>query len=416
MKQFAKWKYAFIIGSRNFMRGSHRSVLSVFIISMGVVGIIVSISFIERVFKGVRESTINSQTGHIQLVHKGFLENRTSDPYSYLIDNYDEVKKALHNLHHIRVITKRQEFSGIVGNGQNSTIFSGVGVEQQSDGLISTFDRIVSGEDLADFDDSCGTIGVGLARSLHIKTGQQLMVMSMMGNGAINAVDMQVRGLLESDVVEYNDRILKMPFSLSQKLLNTQSVSRIVLLLDDTDKTFDVKNKIVNLVQANNWNFDVLDWNFLNPSYNKIVLLYKRIFGFISITIALLITLSVSNTIMMNFMERKRECGLMRAIGANKGFILRVFWIESTFYGIVGSFVGVVCSLSLFWVINSAFGGIQMSAPPGSSRPVTFILHGSTPEALIVCCVTVILTLISSFVVINKIGNMNIVNAIRSSK
>jgi predicted lysophospholipase L1 biosynthesis ABC-type transport system permease subunit len=84
------------------------------------------------------------------------------------------------------------------------------------------------------------------------------------------------------------------------------------------------------------------------------------------ISLSLLVCLvGISNAMLMSVMERFREIGTMKCLGALDSFILKLFFLESLFLGAAGSLAGALLgefvTLLLLW---RRFGGAAMSAMP----------------------------------------------------
>ena len=71
---------------RNVFRHRVRSAATLAAISMGVAGLILAGGFVQDIFIQLGEAVIHSQSGHIQIVRKGYRAGRTRSPESYLID------------------------------------------------------------------------------------------------------------------------------------------------------------------------------------------------------------------------------------------------------------------------------------------------------------------------------------------
>lgn len=67
--------------------------------------------------------------------------------------------------------------------------------------------------------------------------------------------------------------------------------------------------------------------------------------------------IGVMNTMYTSVLERRREIGIMKAIGATRGDILNIFLIESAIIGLVGGVVGMGIGLGLAKLVE--FGAIQ---------------------------------------------------------
>ncbi|HDJ26002.1 MAG TPA: ABC transporter permease, partial [Candidatus Bathyarchaeota archaeon] len=72
------------------------------------------------------------------------------------------------------------------------------------------------------------------------------------------------------------------------------------------------------------------------------------VLGIIAVIVA---SLGVFNTMTTNVRERVKEIGIMKAIGATSGTVLKLFWSEAILMGIIGSFLGVLAGWGAAWVI-----------------------------------------------------------------
>lgn len=76
--------------------------------------------------------------------------------------------------------------------------------------------------------------------------------------------------------------------------------------------------------------------------FKKLFLLFDMALGIVG-TIALIVaTLGITNTMIMSIMERYREIGIMKALGASDDDVRKIFFVESAVIGFVGGVVGIV--------------------------------------------------------------------------
>src|SRR3989442_795364 len=113
---------------RNVFRNRRRTLITLAAMGFGAAAIIVFGGFVHSIYYGVRESTIRSQVGHIQMYRKGYSEKGNLAPFDYLIADYPALRDELRRLPHVKTVTARLGFSGLVSTGDTTTAFVGSGV------------------------------------------------------------------------------------------------------------------------------------------------------------------------------------------------------------------------------------------------------------------------------------------------
>ena len=73
---------------------------------------------------------------------------------------------------------------------------------------------------------------------------------------------------------------------------------------------------------------EIKEWVELAPFYVKAKKMFEFIFVFVFIIVLTVSVMSVINTLGMSIMERTQEIGTMRALGAQRGFVWRMFMVE----------------------------------------------------------------------------------------
>src|SRR6266566_2620754 len=112
---------------RNVFRNRRRTLITLAAMGFGAAAIIVFGGFVHSIYYGVRESTIRSQVGHIQIYRKGYSEKGNLAPFDYLIADYPALRDELRRLPHVKTVTARLGFSGLVSTGDTTTAFVGSG-------------------------------------------------------------------------------------------------------------------------------------------------------------------------------------------------------------------------------------------------------------------------------------------------
>jgi len=361
-------RYAFA----NLFRQKRRSLVTLSSIVLGGVAIFVFGGFVDYSFWALREQTIRTNLGHVQLYKQGYLASGEATPLNYGIDDYQGIRRILLDdpvlQPLIKTVTGQLEYTGIVSNYDSgvSTFYTAVGIEPESALLLGSLDRIVLGSDLSRIDETGATIGAGLARGLAAGYDDYLDMLAVNPSGGQNAMSVHVRGILQSGIKDYDDRMLKMPLKTAQMLLDTEEVSKIIVLLADTAHTQQARARIDELIAAHDWPLESVHWSELATFYHQVVNLFNGIFFFIKAIVSTIVVFMISNTMMTNVLERTREIGALRAIGLTRREVSRLFLLEGVVMGVVGALVSIAVGIVIAEIIN--LHGVPMPPAPGYSN------------------------------------------------
>ena len=95
--------------------------------------------------------------------------------------------------------------------------------------------------------------------------------------------------------------------------------------------------------------FSILDATRSLRQFFAILDLFLGIFGSLALAVA---SIGIVNTLVMAILERRREIGIMKAIGASDGDVKRLFFAEAGAMGALGGVVGVVLGWLIGHLIN----------------------------------------------------------------
>jgi putative ABC transport system permease protein len=352
---------------RNIFRNRLRTALTLAAIVSGVVAIIISGGFVEDVFVQLREATIHSRIGHLQIYRKGFLEFGKREPAHYLIADAKPLTQAVASLPHVKDVMTRLNFSGLANNGRADLPILGEGIEPDKEARLGSATTIVAGRQLKDSDLNGVIIGEGVAAALHLKPGDIVTLMVNTPEGALNTLEFEIVGVFRTFFKEYDDRAVRIPMGAAQELLYTGAVHGIVVSLDDSMATDEVLASINRKLGTKD--YEVKPWYQLADFYEKTVALYRRQFGALQFIIMVMLVLSVASTVNMAVYERTGEFGTMLAIGQRRKQVFKLVMLEYTLLGLLGSFIGLVLGGGIATAISGV--GIAMPPPPGSNADYT---------------------------------------------
>jgi putative ABC transport system permease protein len=407
----ANLKQDSVLALRNLWRSPTRSGLALLTIVGGIVAYVLAAGFIDWVLLAMRDHQIYAQLGHFQISREGFEEKGGADPYRFLVAPNAALDSLLRRPE-IVAVAPRLALSGLISHGDKTIGFLAEGVDPVREEPISRRMDIRSGHNLQAADEKGVLLGEGLATALEAKVGDRIVLLTKSIKGSQNAIESVVAGTFSTSVKAYDDAFLRLPIKAAQQLVRTDSATTFVGVLHDTDATDKVIADLKPALKA--MGLSISAWHERADFYRKTVALFSKQVGVIRFIIALIIVLSVTNTLSMSVAERTSEIGTSLAIGSRRSDVLRMFLTEGVVLGIVGGILGLCLGALLATIISSV--GIPMPAPPGMAHGYVGQIRFSWPVALDAFLLAGITTLIASVLPAWRASRMNIVDALRQGR
>ncbi len=399
-----KWlKFAVL----NTLRNRRRSLVTVSIAALGTAAILVAAGFALSTYQGLSEMAARS-TGHL-IIGKPDQFNKDEDiPLQHGLDNAGELRSRLLADPQVRQILPRVEFSGLISNGEKSTVMLATGIDPDSEFAVKgPFLTVTAGDVLASGSKEAEVmLGEGLAKSLKAKPGSSLTLLASTTEGALNAMDVRVKGIFSTGVPDMDRRLVYTDIATAQKLLNTQKVSTLGVFLSRMDMTDAARQRFA----AANPALTVQTWLDQAYFYKSVKDLYNRIFGALGLIIGLIVVFVVTNAMAMAIIERTREIGTLRAMGTLPRQLLRTLGLEGMVLGGVGAIAGalVATAVTVFLLVVP----VEMPPPPGQSKGYPLIITFDLTVYLVTMLTMVTLTVLASVWVARKTVNMPVVDAL----
>ena len=401
-----------MLAFRNVVRQRRRSGLAIVAVSFGIVALLLSSGFIESTLDGMREATIASRLGHIQISRPGYFQVGQAESFAYLLPQVSEDKATIEQLPGVKIIGARIGFGGLISHGESTISFIGEGVEPHKESLLYSALFIARGKPLSASDPKGIIMGLGLAANLGVEVGDQVILMANTRAGGVNAVECRILGLFSTVSKAYDDAAVRMPISTARDLLRVSGSHVWVLLLDKTEDTQAVLGSLRSSFSGNS--LDFVPWSDLADFYNKTAALFRKQVGVIEVIIAMIIILSISNTLMMNVVERTGEIGTAMAVGVTRAKIMRLFLLEGLMLGVAGGAIGLGLGSLAAYVISMI--GIPMPPPPGMARGYTGEILVNAKLLLNAFLLAAGTTLLASLYPAWKASRMVIVDALRFNR
>ena len=320
-------------------------------IALGVATLIIVMS----VMNGFRHELLGrilGINGHIGIM----------SPLGYPFNNYKEAIKDLAELKHVQIVVPMIENQLLVSAGKaaEGAMIRGVSAEVLQKKPI--LQKALKKTDLNDFHDDNIIMGVRLATKMGVVPGDKVTLISP--NGKVTAFgtvprmkSYQVIGTFEVGMYEYDSSFIFMPLEAAQKYFGLKdAVTHIDVTLDDENMLVPVRKMIEESVGAGAY---VYDWKQTNAAFFNAIDVERNVMFIILTLIILVAAFNIITGLIMLVKDKGRDIAVLRTMGASKGMIMRIFFMEGAFIGVVGTALGLILGLLFCYNIESIRQGLQ---------------------------------------------------------
>lgn len=397
---------------RNLFRQRGRTAMTLASIIFGVVGLILSGGFVEDVFIQLREATIHSRLGHIQVYKEGYLANWTKEPGNYLIESPASLQESIRAISGVKETLQRVNFFGLINNGKTDLPIIGEGVEPDKEAAeFGDFFFVIEGRQLKSHEQYKILLGEGVAKSLNLPVGSFLTLLANMPEGGLNSLEFEVVGIFRTFSKDFDARAIRISLPDAQELLAAAGAHAVVVSLADTLTTDEIAATLKSALADQN--VEVKTWFELDDFYRNTVGLYQAQLGVLQFIILLVVLLSVANSVNMTAYERVGEFGTLKALGNRDSDISKLIILENCLLGLFGATAGVLLGTFLAWGISAI--GIPMPPPPNSNAGYTAYIR-IVPSVLAVSFfIGLLATVLSSLMAARGAARVPVVDALRQN-
>jgi putative ABC transport system permease protein len=392
--------------ARNTLRNRRRSAVTATIAALGTAAILLAGGFALFTYESLAQAAART-TGHLIVARAEQFSRDEDTPLQHGLDDAAGLRERLLADPAVRQVLPRVEFTGLISNGEKSTVMMAAGIDPDAEFAVKgPFLTVQQGQVLTSGQTLQVMLGEGLARSLKVAPGSGLTLMASTTEGVLNALDVTVAGVFSTGIPDVDKRLVYTDLATAQKLLVTQRVSSLGVFLDRMESTAPVQARLQAAMPA----LQVQTWLDQAMFYRSVKDLYNRIFGALGLIIGVIVVFVVTNAMAMAIIERTREVGTLRALGTLPGQLVRSFALEGLLLGGAGAGVGVLLALGVTGAL--LVFPVQMPPPPG--RSAGYPLQITADAGLIAGTVLAMLLLstLASAVVARRTVNRPVVDAL----
>ena len=362
----------------SFLReGRVQSLMITLGVAIGVAVIIFITALIQGLQINLIESTLGSQA-HIRLVSPdeiNLIAPPADDTLQLIqedrrpqrlrsINNWQQITDTLDQLPLLTAVSPNVSGPGFVRRGEalESVILVGTDLNQYQK-IIPLDEYLVSGELRVGADNVL--IGSELAKNLGVQVGSKLRLDTAQDSSANSTINssrgnttnaigndsavVNIAGIFELGVRELDARYVYLDLKQAQSLLSLPGgITVIDLTVKDIFEAEEIAAQVGRLtsLQAESWietNAQLLRGLTAQSLSSNMIVIFVAISG----------AFGIASVLSVSVVQRTREIGILRAMGATRQQILRIFLVQGAIYGLLGSVVGSGVSYILVWSFNT---------------------------------------------------------------
>ena len=359
---------------RNLLRNRRRTIITQIGIVTGVVVIIFVGGLLQNMSGQWADSLITRSLGHIQIINKEYREKLTSNPLHLTMTDADSIPQILAAIPEIEAFTPQLSFGGLIGKDDRSTTFFGTGiVPEKIKRVLPAIDKmLVEGRLPESGEVITGVVGQGLAKNLGIKTGDILLLVSNTISGQMNAVDLEVTGIVKTGEEVVDQSMVITTLANVQMLLDMEGrYSEYLIRLKNPKRLSPTIKILQSKLDAKKSRLKAYSWYELSGEFASVNGMFDGLSTIIGLIILFLVGIGIVNTMTMSVFERTKEIGTIMAIGTQRRQVMYIFILEGLMTGLVGAIIGVVIGS----VITIICGNIGIPLPPPPGQTTKLVLY-----------------------------------------
>ena len=354
---------AFFYAIRNMKNSSLRSWLTILGVVIGVIALVVITSVSEGVQRDINDQ-LSAFGPNMLFVVPMALGGGSSSQISFTTTSgklYERDASAIAGIAGVQTVARLNEGRvslGFKGTDVDSTV---AGADAQMFDMFKNYFRIENGRVYLNGEKRVAVLGNDVANKMFGK--------NKVGVGnviTINGKDYRVVGIMEKlggTMMEHDDSLIFISYEdgkdLFAKQLSKNVVFAIYIQASDGADISQIKDSIeqkliaYHKVLPTDKDFSVITADFIKDTVGGILTLLSAFLLLITLIASIVGAIGVANTMFMAVLERTREIGILKSVGATESDITNVFLIESVVISAIGGVLGILLGIGILYLAGS---------------------------------------------------------------
>ncbi|HUU38816.1 MAG TPA: FtsX-like permease family protein [Candidatus Desulfaltia sp.] len=342
---------------RNILRQKRRTMFTGLSIVGGFTLAVIFIGWADGSYNNIIDQFTRNRLGHIQIHEKTYLDR----PSLYkTIDAGQRIGTILEQADAVESWAPRVYGAGLAAFGEKSAGVQIIGLDPQRENATTHFDRkIVQGRSFSALRAGEVVLGKGLAEILQTKTGDRVVLVSQAADGSI-AQDLYLLVGIVATGDDLSDRMsFFLPLGTAQDyLVLGDRLHEIAVVVDRLSRVNMIAATLSGLIADPALSVD--PWQVFARSFYEAMRADKAGMWVMLVIIVVIVAVGVLNTVLMSVLERRREYGLLKAVGTKPRQIVRLVLLEIMVLSLIAMTVGAGLGLGANAILSKH--GVKFSS------------------------------------------------------
>ena len=328
---------------RNILRQRRRSLLTALSMAGGYMLFVFSMSLLEGSWSNVVDIFTLDHTGHIQ-VHKDDYAKRPK--IHKTIENPAVVETTLKNHEDVTGWAPRVYSSALAYGGNKTSIAQIFGIDPELEPTVTRIlQKVSAGQYFSAQPNADGyypaMIGRGLANSLRLDVGDEIVLISSGADGSI-ANDIFIITAIIGNTTSFDRLGVFLPLTVAQEFLSIGGeVHEFALLARNKHDNEQLAIALQSLMPS----LKVSPWQQIEATFYRTMQSDKQGNYFTMALIVFIVFIGVLNTVLMSVLERTKEFGVLKSIGCRPSELVKLIFIETVMLASISISVGLALIL-----------------------------------------------------------------------
>lgn len=386
---------------KNMWRNSYRTSITMASIFFAVLLSVLTSSLKTGIFDNLIQNLVGFYSGYIQIHKKGYWNEQILEN-SFASDT--AMVYSLRSDKRITALAPRLESFALSSAGENTKGCMVVGINPEQENKITALRSRVKEGTYIGQDDNAVMVAEGLMQRMKLKLNDTVVLIGQGYHGATAAGKYRIGAIVKFGSPELNENTLYMSLNTAQEFFAApQMLTSYVIGIDKTSEINNIKNSIQKIIGQE---YEVMTWGEMMPDIKQHIEGDSNNMRIVHFILYILISFGIFSTMLVMMAERRREIGMLLAIGMKKIWLTGMLLIESIFTVLIGCLSGTIAAVPIVFQLHKhpirMQGGMAKAYErfgfeaifPTSTNTIHFIEQG-----IIVICIGLLVSLYPTLII-----------------